>query len=213
MASFALHELGNTYAHPTDRYVVSLIVGYQDDEAASPHHAAAAALALTQDAGAHDTHWYVYDRQTQTATEFGHLDVQIQARKSLKDAVFMNATRWRWYTQLKATSLPVEGGSGGHTKKQRTEHHLPKEHDYDALCVGPSTPDRWTALPAYVQIWTAKGRGNRQCCRTDGYGFPIRYRSRRKMHFGFQTGDLVVARVPHGKYAGITNRSLPVATT
>lgn len=61
---FSLTELGNTYVHSSDRYVVSLIVGYADDEAASPEHAAAGALALTQDAGASDTNWYVYDRKT-----------------------------------------------------------------------------------------------------------------------------------------------------
>jgi len=139
---------------------------------------------------------------TQTATEFGHLDVQIQARKSLKDAAFMNATRWRLYAQLKATSLPVEGGSGGRTKKQRTEHHLPKEHYYDALCVGKSTPAVFPTFPAYVQVWSAKGRGNRQRCRTDQYGFPIRHLSRQKQHFGFQTGDLVQAVIPRGRYSG-----------
>ncbi len=39
-------------------------------------------------------------------------------------------------------------------------------------------------------------------CRTDQYGFPARYRLRQKKHFGFQTGDLVKAVVPSGKYAG-----------
>ncbi len=86
---------------------------------------------------------------------------------------------------------------------QRIAHKFPKEHYYDALCVGASTPGAaFTAFPAYVQVWSAKGRGHRQMCDTDKYGFPIRHRSRHKQHFGFQRGDLVVARVPHGKYAG-----------
>ncbi len=139
---------------------------------------------------------------TQTAAEFGYPDVQVQARKPLKDAAFMNATRWRLYAQLKATGLPVEGGSGGRTKLQRTEHHLPKEHYYDALCVGKSTPATFTGLPAYIPIWSAKGRGNRQRCRTDQHGFPIRHLSRQKPHGGFQTGDLVQAVIPRGKYTG-----------
>ncbi|PSR23824.1 MAG: hypothetical protein C7B45_02085 [Sulfobacillus acidophilus] len=150
---------------------------------------------------------------SQTAAEFGYPDIQAQDRKPLKDAAMMNATRWRLYEQLKATGLPVEGGSGGRTKKQRIAHGLPKEHYYDALCVGESTPDRFTSVPAYVQVWTAKGRGHRQLCGTDAYGFPIRHRSRRKAHCGFQTGDLVRAVVPQGKYAGTwTGRVLVRAT-
>ena len=141
-------------------------------------------------------------KNNQTAAEFGYPDIQGQARKPLKDAAMMNATRWRLYGALRATGLPVEGGSGARTKMQRIAHNLPKEHDYDALCVGQSTPDRFTQLPAYIQIWTAAGRGTRQMCGTNKYGFPIRHRTRQKVHFGFQTGNLVKAVVPRGKYAG-----------
>lgn len=137
-----------------------------------------------------------------TAEELGHPDRQAQARKPLRDAAFMNATRWRLYEQLQATGLPVEGGSGGRTKKQRTAHHLPKDHYYDALCVGESTPDAFTSVSASVQVWSAKGRGARQMCGTNTYGFPIRHRRRQKQHFGFQTGDRVKAVVARGKYAG-----------
>ncbi|HMA34218.1 MAG TPA: HNH endonuclease, partial [Chloroflexia bacterium] len=49
---------------------------------------------------------------------------------------------------------------------------------------------------------TALGHGNRQMCRTDKYGFPRLHRTRRKVHFGFRTGDLVRARVPTGKHQG-----------
>ena len=137
-----------------------------------------------------------------TANEFGCPDIQAQARKPLKDPAMMNATRWRLYVQLQATGLPVEGGSGARTKMQRTAHNFPKEHYYDALCVGESTPERFTQLPASVQVWTATGRGTRQMCGTNQYGFPIRHRSRQKIHFGFQTGDTVTAVVPRGKYTG-----------
>ena len=141
-------------------------------------------------------------KNQQTAAEFGFPQVQAQAQKSLKDAAMMNATRWRLYHQLQATGLPVEGGSGARTKMQRIQLGFPKEHYFDALCVGESTPERFTALPAYVQVWQAKGRGNRQVCGTDAQGFPIRHRVRRKVYFGFQTGDLVTAVIPKGKYTG-----------
>ncbi len=128
--------------------------------------------------------------------------VQRQRKAPLKDAAAMNATRWRLYHQLKATGLPLEGGSGGRTKKQRTEHHLPKKHYYDALCDGASTPEHFQTLAAYVQVWIAQGRGNRQLCHTDKRGFPLAHRSRTRQHFGFQTGDLVRAVIPRGKYCG-----------
>ena len=137
-----------------------------------------------------------------TATEFGYPDIQAQAQKPLRDAAMMNATRWRLYEQLKAIGLPIESGSGGRTKPQRIEHSFPQEHYFAALCVGESTPAHFTHLPAQVQRWTAKGRGTRQLGGPDAYGFPIRHRARQQGYFGFQTGDLVRAVVPTGKYAG-----------
>ena len=128
--------------------------------------------------------------------------VQQQLQTPLHDAAFMNATRWRLAEALQATGLPVERSPGGRTKMQRIGHHLPKTHYYDALCVGPSTPAAFAHLPAYVQIWSATGRGTRKICGTDAYGFPIRHRDRHRVHFGFQTGDFVRADVLRGKYQG-----------
>ncbi|MDA8219955.1 MAG: RNA-guided endonuclease IscB [Dehalococcoidales bacterium] len=128
--------------------------------------------------------------------------VREQAKAPLRDAALMNATRWAVLGRLRATGLPVETGTGARTKMQRIAHVLPKEHYYDALCVGESTPASFAALPAYGEVWRATGRGNRQMCGTDRNGFPIRHRARRKVHFGFQTGDLVAATIPAGKYAG-----------
>ena len=138
-----------------------------------------------------------------TVEEFGFPHIQALARKPLRDAAMMNAARWRLYKNLKATGLPVAAGTGGRTKYQRLQHELPKAHYYDALCVRASTPEQFTALPAYVQVWSATGRVTRQMCGTNATGFPIRHRTSRKIHFGFQTGDFVVATVPRGKYAGV----------
>ena len=142
------------------------------------------------------------EKNTMTAEEFGFPEVQTQARKPLRDAALMNATRWRLFEQLKDTGLPVECGTGARTKKQRIEHGLPKTHYFDACCVGASTPDELIIKPHYINVWSAMGRGKRQMCRTDKYGFPRAHRQRRKLHFGFQTGDIVTANVPKGKYAG-----------
>jgi len=138
-----------------------------------------------------------------TAEEFGYAEVQGKAKKPLKDAAMINATRWRLFNQLKETSLPVECGTGARTKKQRIEHGLSKEHYYDACCVGASTPDNLLMTQQYVHVWTAVGRGNRRMCNTDKYGFPKSHRTKQKLFFGFQTGDMVVANLPQGKYKGM----------
>ncbi len=137
-----------------------------------------------------------------TAEEFGYPQVQQQAKEPLKDAAMMNATRWTLYTQLKNTGLPVECGTGARTKKQRLEYGLPKEHYYDACCVGASTPSKLVFATEYASVFRAVGRGNRQMCNPDRYGFPRGYKQRQKQYFGFQTGDIVKAEAPGGKYAG-----------
>ena len=55
---------------------------------------------------------------------------------NLQDAAAVNATRWALLNALKATGLPVETGSGGRTKFNRTRLDIPKTHALDAACVG-----------------------------------------------------------------------------
>lgn len=137
-----------------------------------------------------------------TAAEFGHPEVQAQARMPLKAAAAVNTTRWALYRSLLQTGLPVETGTGGRTKYNRTRRHLPKTHWLDAACVGASTPDRLRLCSITPLQIRAMGHGTRQRCRTDTHGFPIAHRARQKRHFGMQTGHLVKAVVPTGKYAG-----------
>src|SRR2546425_8930274 len=49
-----------------------------------------------------------------------------QAKSPLLDAAAVNATRWALYARLKMFELPVECGSGGLTKYNRTQRNLPK---------------------------------------------------------------------------------------
>jgi 5-methylcytosine-specific restriction endonuclease McrA len=138
----------------------------------------------------------------QTAAEFGHPEVQKQARQPLKDAAAVNATRWALWRRLETTGLPLEVGTGGRTKFNRTQQGYPKAHWIDAACVGESGAAVFIApkhAPLHIR---ATGHGSRQMCRTDKFGFPSRYRLRQKQHFGFQTGDIVKAIVPSGKYRG-----------
>lgn len=142
------------------------------------------------------------EKNNMTAEEFGYPEIQAQARKPLRDAAMMNATRWRLFERLRETGLPVECGTGARTKMQRLQHGLPKTHYFDACCVGASTPEELVISARYAALWTATGRGKRQMCQTDKYGFPKAHRANRKVQFGFLTGDIVSADVPAGKYQG-----------
>lgn len=119
----------------------------------------------------------------------------------------MNATRWRLYHRWQET---------GFRRRLGCLH----EHYYEALCVHASTSETFTTLPAYVQIWSVKGQGNRQRCLTDQYGFPPRHLSGNKQRFGFQTGDRVCAIKFSGTWvrrewhaSGSLPSSLPRCTT
>jgi 5-methylcytosine-specific restriction endonuclease McrA len=109
---------------------------------------------------------------TRTAEEFGHPDVQAQARQPLKDAAAVNASRWALYDRLQATGLPVEVGTGRRTRWNRTQRGLPKAHWIDAACLGASTPQRLTCPGVAPLQITATGRHSRQMCRANAYGFP-----------------------------------------
>ena len=124
-----------------------------------------------------------------------------QAKRPLADAAAVNTTRFSLFNVLKQTGLPIETGSGGLTKFNRTQQKLPKTHWLDAACVGRSIPilNIKGVKPLLI---TANGHGTRQSCRTDKYGFPNRHCSRTKFHFGFQTGDIVKAVVTTGKKVG-----------
>jgi 5-methylcytosine-specific restriction endonuclease McrA len=127
-----------------------------------------------------------------------------QAKAPLKDAAAVNATRWALFERLKELGLPIECGTGGRTKYNRTTRDLPKAHWIDAACVGKSTPESIETKNVTPLLIKATGNGTRQMCQTDKYGFPKQHRQRHKRYFGFQTGDMVRAIIPAGKskYAG-----------
>jgi hypothetical protein len=52
--------------------------------------------------------------------------IQAQLKTPLADAAAVNSTRWRLYEELKALGLPVEVGTGGRTRWNRTRLELPK---------------------------------------------------------------------------------------
>jgi 5-methylcytosine-specific restriction endonuclease McrA len=126
-----------------------------------------------------------------------------QAKAPLRDAAAVNAARWKLFEVLQSTGLPLEVGTGGRTKFNRFQLGLPKAHWIDAACIGPSG-EGIHADPCLKPLSIrACGHGTRQMCGTNKHGLPIRHRTRQKLHFGFQTGDIVRAIVPKGKKAGL----------
>src|SRR5690348_16988481 len=144
---------------------------------------------------------------TRTAAELGHPEIQARAKLPLRDAAAVNTTRWALFRRLVATGLPVETGTGGRTKWNRTRRGLSKTHWLDAACVGASTPEHLATdsiLPLHI---TAVGRHARQMCRMDRSGFPRTGPKATSVVGGLRTGDLVRAvvlapSVKAGTYVG-----------
>ncbi len=124
-----------------------------------------------------------------------------QAKTPLKDASAVNSTRWKLFNCLKELGLSVKTGSGGLTKFNRKRLKVPKSHWQDASCVG-QVPDNLVFKTNQPLRIKATGHGRRQRCRTDKFGFPKSHAPKAKFFQGFQTGDLVSASIPKGKFAG-----------
>ncbi|QUV85921.1 RNA-guided endonuclease IscB [Chloracidobacterium aggregatum] len=126
--------------------------------------------------------------------------IEAQALSPLRDASAVNSTRWALYAALKETGLPVEVGTGGRTKFNRSRLGIPKTHALDAVCVGQvAAVHGWNVLTLGIQC---AGRGSYQRTRLNRHGFPRGYLTRSKRHFGFQTGDMVRAVVTTGRKVG-----------
>jgi hypothetical protein len=133
-----------------------------------------------------------------------------QAKAPLKDAAAVNTTRWMLFERLKALGLPIECGSGGLTKFNRTTRGLPKAHWIDASCVGKSTPEHISIKEVVPLLIKATGHGQRQMCVPDKYGFPKQHKARQGSYLSYRTGDVVKAVTPKGTFQGrIAIRSRP----
>jgi 5-methylcytosine-specific restriction endonuclease McrA len=128
--------------------------------------------------------------------------IKAQAKAPLRDAADVNTTRWALFNRLKALDLPIETGSGGLTKFNRIKREAPKAHWIDAACVGESTPENLKIEDVQPLQIRAVGHGSRRMCQTDKYGFPKAHRTRKTTFCGFETGDIVKADIPKGKFAG-----------
>jgi 5-methylcytosine-specific restriction endonuclease McrA len=136
-----------------------------------------------------------------------------QTKAPLKDAAAVNTTRWKLFSRLQTLGLPIECGSGGLTKYNRTTREFSKTHWLDAACVGKSTPKVLQIAGVQPLLITANGHGCRQMCRMNKYGFPRTGPKEAKFVKGFQTGDMVRACVTNGKKVGMYVGRVAVRTT
>lgn len=128
------------------------------------------------------------------------LKIKSQAKRPLRDAAAVNATRWQLFNALKETGLSVRTGSGGLTKSNRSRLGIQKTHALDAVCVGQvDCVEQWQKPTLEIK---ATGRGSYQRTRLNRFGFPRGYLIRKKRVQGFQTGDMVKAVVTKGKKVG-----------
>lgn len=134
--------------------------------------------------------------------------IQRRLKVPLRDAAAVNTTRKSLVNLLRGD---VVTGTGGRTKFNRSQFGVAKTHALDALCVGELEGVSGTGLP--VLVIKATGRGSYARTRSDRYGFPRLILTRKKKHFGFQTGDLVKAVVPSGVKAGTHTGRVAVRAT
>jgi hypothetical protein len=137
----------------------------------------------------------------QTALEFGYPMIQSKAKEPLNTVSVMNGIRWALLELLKTTGLPLEVGTGGQTKFNRSKQDYPKTHWIDAACVGNSGESVHIYPNHKPLLITAKGRQRRQMTLPDKFGFP-RTKAKYSTSYGFKTGDVIKAVVPKGKKQG-----------
>ena len=125
-----------------------------------------------------------------------------QAKAPLRDAAAVNATRYAIGNMLKSFNLPVSFWSGGRTKLNRISQGYKKDHWIDAVCVGETGANVLIETNTFPIAIKAMGRGSRQMCRVDKFGFPRTEAKSVKTVKGFRTGDIVKANVTKGKKIG-----------
>lgn len=113
-----------------------------------------------------------------------------------RDAAHTNSIRLYVMDKLRK-ALPLKIGYGSTTKQNRIALGLPKDHWIDAaVCTkdGGSVRVEPSLKPLIIK---AVGRGSRQFCRMDKFGFPrTSPKPRSKKFFGYKTGDMVKVTIP-----------------
>lgn len=126
---------------------------------------------------------------------------KLEPKKLPKDAAIVQAARNYMVKEVTKLVFNTTLHDAWMTKYNRDELGLPKEHYYDALSVG-EVPNKFDFLTDKVFQISAKGRGSRQMCLMNKYGFPRTAPKGSKLVEGFQTGDMVKVIVPSGLKQG-----------
>lgn len=140
--------------------------------------------------------------------DFKHLE----PRKLPKDAAIIQSARNYTIREI-SKIVEVESYPAWMTAFNRIENGYPKEHYFDAVCVGESKKYLIEKSVREVLLIKAIGRGNRQMCLMNKYGFPRTSAKKNKRVKGFQTGDIVKSCVKKGKYAGTHIGTVAVRST
>ena len=143
----------------------------------------------------------------------------LEPKKLPKDAAIVQSSRNYMIKEITKLVSDTTTYDAWLTKYNRNELGLPKEHYYDALSVG-EIPNSFNFLTDKILLISAKGRGSRQMCSMNKYGFPKTKPKGSKSVEGFQSGDMVKAIVPKGlkkgKYLGKvavrSNKSFDIRT-
>lgn len=126
---------------------------------------------------------------------------RLEPKKLPKDAAIVQLARNYMIKEIVKLVPNTTSYDAWLTKYNRDELRLPKEHYYDALSVG-EVPTKFNFFTNKVLIISAKGRGSRQMCHVDKFGFPRTSAKASKSVNGFQTGDIVKAIVTKGLKQG-----------
>ena len=129
--------------------------------------------------------------------DYSHLE----PKKLPKDAAIVQSARNYMVKEITKIVPDTTTHEAWITKYNRDQLGLSKQHYYDALFVG-EIPTKFNFLTDKILQISAKGRGSRQMCRMDSYGFPRTSAKTSKSVKGFQTGDIVKAIVPKGSKQG-----------
>ena len=129
--------------------------------------------------------------------DYSHLE----PKKLPKDAAIVQSARNYMIKEISKIVTDTTAHDAWLTKYNRDELGLPKEHYYDALSVG-EIPTKFNFITDKILVISAKGRGSRQMCLMDKFGFPRTSAKASKSVKGFQTGDIVKAVVPTGSKQG-----------
>ena len=140
-------------------------------------------------------------KSNKTLKEFGKLVgknfSKITPKKLPKDAAIVQSSRNYMIREITKLVSDTTTYDSWLTKYNRDELSLPKEHYYDALSVG-EVPNKFDFSTDKILQISAKGRGSRQMCKVNKYGFPRTSAKASKSVKGFQSGDVVKAIVTTG---------------